>query len=1106
DNTAGARYIYNFNNGRLESDTISLYQTGTLYNGNSSSFNADIETGAITTDTGTIEVFNNTVLEAWGDVTTGDLFIGDSTPITGGTYNQNYSTLNVTEQTTNSAYIGQGGLLDIKTGTVVDATIEGRLTLEGAILNKSNLNIESVINVPQIGELYVLHDGIVLIEGNTEIFDDNGHTGNVYLDGTSALNQGSLILDDTANAVLWVDGTTIIDSYGRLTNNSDGGAGIGFDATGLVTVNANGIIVSDTDSSFEFNDGLTTAGTVDLADDVDAINNSISTLAIEVTAGTTALGTSANVGDANSQDIEISGGTFTTYSDLDVTGDITITGASTVGNFENYTLPVKCQTNILGDLFILSDATMEVNCETSKDLGDLNNAVLVRSASPGGHVDVQGTLILNTNLESESMTIGDSTVGNAGTITHDTIDCETPGWCPNPEDTLNLIVTDQLTLTANSSIDVDDKVYVEATSGSGTRGGSYAGKGQYDGTGTGVVTPPYGNAGVAYTASPRSIEEYGMCGMGGSGGTRCSSLGGGIIHIYAGDTADDTGDDFITETGSLITASGESQLLGGGSGGTINIIAANSITGGAVIRAGGGASTATTGTHDTAGGGGRIYIEHWDENTFKYGSAEFTGVISAIGGLGGVNSVHGGTGTITKRWTHRWGNQKDGMIHIDPLNIATYPIDVVGDGTGTTSYDDRTYISFIASPGIEGIQAENGALVFLASGTNIQQCLDDGSADISFASFMLYNREHTPAATTTCVATPDPPGTLHINNSSTGASTQYEGEYDDTEPHIEDLTAAHSAVYYDGLFDSDEYFPDGPGGQDLNAYQLQIATNPTSLFETDSTIVSGCDLDVQGIADPGHGVRTTDIIIPWSCGQNLVPLTHYFWRIRFRENTGATDLWGLWSETNWFQIDEGGTIVLDACSGGSTFAIGTYDSSTGANFQEDWCDFDTDATTDITISVEKDGALTHSTDSDSTIWDMLSNDKDDDAGTVPSLYEMDGFDNVPSAALNEFGFYLTNVNTPPFLYASDPDFGLPGYNTGYTELESNPTQTTILSTIAGYSNESFRIWLGAFIHGLIPSSTTPPNLYCGNTYTTGPCRTRPGTYEAVFTATIAPIP
>jgi hypothetical protein len=858
--------------------------------------------------------------------------------------------------------------------------------------------------------------------------------------------------------------------------------------------------------------------------------------------------------------------------------DIEVSGSGTTFEFANDdgTSGLDCLTDIHGGFDILDDAVVYVNCETVPAVkvhaGSPGGTTLVQGimylntnletddmiigdGTAGGAGLITHDVISDTGWNPDPATVFVLSVLDSFTLkansfinvnskygTDSTTGSDNRGGTNGGRGQYNLSTGSPITEINSAQVTYEsglgslnfymqtfDFVLGETITGA-TSGATAVIVHQFDSGGTGNLTltevhgvfedDEYINGSVTgvaktngtVTQSQRSIHAFGTCGMN-MGGSRCAGAGGGIVHIYVGDEHAST-DNMTIETGSLITASGASVPIGGGSGGTINIVAKNRIIGGGAIIANGGGSTATTGW-DTAGGGGRIFIEYYDEDTF---GTDFTGGIAAIGGNGAVGGVYGGAGTITKIWNNPWANQKDPVVIIDGFDGAaggTYQIDVAGNGVGTVSTNELTAITWNnTTPGYESVQIENGAQVGIQEGLKLQQCLLDSDAYFyALGTGIVYNREHTTYGTNTCIASPDPVGTLHINNSSTGTSTGLEGEQDDTIPHIQDLTPYMSGIHYDGRFDSDNSLADA-SPQNANLAQIQIATSEHALFAYDDTIVTDCDWEFT-INQSDSGARQ-EIEMDPDCAANLTgapaPGQRYYYRIRFREDTGATDVWGLWSEMNNFYIDESGILDLISCGGtfSGKFDIGTYDSSTGDNYDSDYCNFETEATAPIYIKASKDQRLTSTTNSDVSIWDMNPNDYDPPDATDG----MDGETDTAGDYDNEVGFHLlsTSINNPPFQVQIS--YAGTYYHMNYTFLPDSPT--TIMTSSTGYSNETFIMYLAAYIHGLIPHPTDPinndPTGTCGYTdpvlgdATHDTCTTPSGTYTGTVTLTASTSP
>ena len=1096
------KYIYNYGTGDIDvtgDGNVWLYDR-TYWNGaNGSTLDA----------VGTMKVFGpaaGTTVDNYGHIGTYKLWNGDQPEYIGGIINNNGGgDINVTFDGTDAAQIYDGEINLNSNSTGFD--VAGRMTIKGASTGASSYGkIDATDGTygdrpnSTFGELYILADGTYETEDDVEILNlglGAAQTGTLNMVGTFSypaeftLRPGAPV-QPINESKLYIHGPTYVSNYSVLANysyknNPASWASGGVIALGTIIVYQYGVIGSDADSSFNLLGGLNTNGSVYMLDDVYATQ-------ITQTNGIVQMGHSTNAGITNLPGkLTVSGGTFTSYNHAsletanpDPDGawhDIEITGASTTATFANDdgSGTLVCTNDIHGYLDILNNATVYMNCDQGGN---------VHSGSPGGNTQVEGTLILNTTLTTETMVVGDG-VSASGKVTHDTV---TSSGAEST--TFILWVTDTLTVNSNGEMTVDGKANFYGTGGSNNRGGSYGGIGQYSGT-SGSPYNQYGYMGVP-------DEQFGRCGVTDPSGPVCQGDGGGRMSIFVGDFFGGTHTgELILNSGGTISANGGSAAAGGGSGGNIIIGLANTMSGSGIIRANGGNSTG--GTFDTAGGGGRIFILHYAENTFKPGVADFTGTISAIGGQGSINSLYGGTGTITKWWTNAWGNQNDGTIYVDAFGNLP---DLNGDST--TNSTDQTVIG-MPSPGVESVQAENNAWVNILAGSFLQQCVKDGTSNVSIGSPGAFmNRDHTPVLTTSCLFSPDPPRDLHINNSSTGAGTEYEGEYDDTQPHVVDLTPATTAMYYDARLDSDD--ANLTPTQDAIKYQIQISTNLSDLYTGNNggSIVTNCDLDDLAIPSPGYVTannRTMDIIIPEACGNNLTVNTDYYWRIRLMENTpgGGSDYWGLWSETNTFKIDEGGTIEVDTCNvGGTQFSLGTFNTESSnpltRNFYSDYCTFDTDATVTIYMKTNKGDYLAHTTTGEE-IWDMQTSDDDPISG-------MDGKNRTGAQELNEVGFYIDPASYDPLEFTPGTSFAGPDYDEAYTYLPTRPTSLTILTSSGGYSNKTFIMNIGAFIHALINPAdprSDEPTAYCSLTQTY-PCITKPGDYSSIVNITASTAP
>ena len=112
---------------------------------------------------------------------------------------------------------------------------------------------------------------------------------------------------------------------------------------------------------------------------------------------------------------------------------------------------------------------------------------------------------------------------------------------------------------------------------------------------------------------------------------------------------------------------------------------------------------------------------------------------------------------------------------------------------------------------------------------------------------------------------------------------------------------------------------------------------------------------------------------------------------------------------------------------------------------------------------------------------------------------------------NEVGFHTDNLTGSLISQISNAGTF---YHTNYTFLPNTPT--TIIDSNSGYSNQSFDMWLSAFIHGLIPHPTDPINVdptgTCGyfnlliGQETHDTCTSLSGTYTATVTVTASATP
>ncbi len=197
---------------------------------------------------------------------------------------------------------------------------------------------------------------------------------------------------------------------------------------------------------------------------------------------------------------------------------------------------------------------------------------------------------------------------------------------------VNLRVSGNFTLDAESSVDVSAQGYKsgqtisEFSAASGESGGSYGGSGASD---QGVTNPLYG-----------SEQDPRFFGSGGASG----GAGGGVFRLSAHRAVLNGS---LLANGSPASSGG---YYGGGSGGSL-LINAGSISGNGTVAANGGA-----GYYGGSGGGGRVAVYSWTSNDFP------TEKISANGGTGGAGS--GGNGTVVVRNTPLFGwDSSNALLH-----------------------------------------------------------------------------------------------------------------------------------------------------------------------------------------------------------------------------------------------------------------------------------------------------------------------------------------------------------------------------------------------------------------------------------------------------------
>lgn len=1020
----------------------------------------------------TLNVYANGEYKNYGNTQTLYLRVGDiSNTLAGGTFTNNTDgEITITSTATNAAEVYDGGEVNILSGSD-GFTSSGRLTIQGGT-NPATFDIDGGAlhgaATTYLPELWIKGSGTMTTNDYVEILATGSYTGQLILTGTSG-NIGKLVIQgdtNNGNTSFYVDGETWIGDYGQIQNDSIvTGDGAGFIANDLVSVWSLGTITSDSTSEFQFNNGIYSAGTVTLGDDVASQDNTTSGYSIHVINGTFTMGSATNTGETAGVESEsagivyvASGGVLNSYNHA-IFNDTTVTGSGSEINFEDSKSPIYCQTFINGDLFVLSNGEATVNCTRTSGL--VPRAVKVQPTSPGGHVQVEGTLNINTNLEADTMTIGDG-ASASGTVSHDYVGT---GYITDPASTVfNLYVLDTLTINNNGSINVDAKSSYYDTLMAADHGGSHGGKGQCP---TATPSAPYGQMDA-------TENEFGYRGRG-----RGQQRGGGKATIIVGETVGDASQLIINGS---ISANGGDAEEGAGSGGSINIVAYGKMSGTASIKVNGGDQT-NAAYSDTAGGGGRIFIASFDKSGY-------TGTVAAVGGVEADDTYFAGTGTIFYWNMDIWYNLPKGTLVIDGFGNSA--IDVNRDNS--TTKEDYTYST--EDLDIDSLQIDGGAGMYWwysGSGGNLtleyQQCIADNSGKFvgDTNAFIYYNPDHSQVQTTKCISTPDPPHTLYINNSATGAQSNYPSTKA-SPAHVQDITPATSAIHNDAELDK---VPNNEDTDKAIKYQLQIATTPALLYANGADV---CNIDDQSITTINDDARSVDILIPYaSC--NLEANTNYYWRIKFKDDELSDNGWGLWSYTNWFEVDEYGIIELDECNDGNPgLQLGGYDTELGDNYYTAWCSFVSEASAKAYIKVNKTDYLSQTTTGEE-IWDMEHTDYD--------YAPMDGKD-LSGDEVNEVGFYLTGVNTGTFtVYYAE---ALILFTSAFTYLPTLPT--TILESNSSYYNETFTFNLGTFIHGLINSDTprtSAPVNYCKKDQL-APCITKPGDYDTVLNVTVSTSP
>lgn len=1038
--------------------------------------------------------------------------------------------------------------------------------------NHGEVHQEGLSALISLGELYIENYGYYEINGAYDdpgtLISSVLDTGTTSITGADGFDRSILRINGSQ---FEADSTVDVYAYGQIDNNQirTSSAG-GYVADGLTTVDTNGLITSDNTSTFNFT-GLTAGGEVYIQDDAVITNDLIVNLEGLVNLGFQSVVT-PNVGKVfivrdlimygsstelnnssqltvgrfgNFGDTGINPATFNNFGYTDSSlisaagfnNDITIQKTGTI----NSDGPLYTNDNIIvdaGGTVNLEDDTSDTYCYTAVGLDGTGDLTINQSATDIGKVTVNctrtsvanelavtgtsniyGELELNSGMQTTDMIVGESgsSYPTQGLVTHRLVADITGD--NDPTIVFLLTIGNDLTVNTEGDINVNELSAIKPSGASMPYGGVFGGKGHYS-TVAGIVE---------YGTIESGSQNYGRAGI--DSPDRDLGYGGGKAQVLVYNDAIVNGS---------ITANGQSVIpnldVGGGktydsagSGGSIFLTINGALSGSGDVTANGGSATPDTSglTADAmAGGGGRIYLEYYDKSAY-------TGNVQAFGGTADRDSSvttynkYAGTGTIFYKWINPWANQNDGTLVIDANNnAADVNLDNIFDITDATTLANLTdkYLD------VESVQLENKSKLHLPSGglspggSEVQQCLEESGSTLYLDASLgriYYNRDHGPTTRNVtdgkplCIATPDPADTLYINN-ATGAQTAINAEEGDPIATLLTLIPKFSANHFDGRFDSNNSVADVGSEDPATHFQLEIyetdgayPDTPQYMFN-DNITYRVCNIDTQLLDNStgdqvADGNRMADEQVDFAtCGTNLNTDTTYYYRMRFREEDPANSpYWGLWSQANQFEIDEGGTITLNECGGvGNTqFNIGQYDSSTGDNFDEDYCTFDTDATTTMYIKLDKNNLLTHAVTPVAKIIDMLPYESDPTTG-------MDGIDDSGTET-NEVGFYLDNVNTGEFdvgkFHIGASDY----YTNAYSYLPNNPTNIIVLTSNGGYANETFDMWLGAFINGLIPHGADPigndPTGTCG-TSVTDACTSLDGAYSAKTTFLMSPSP
>lgn len=452
-------------------------------------------------------------------------------------------------------------------------------------------------------------------------------------------------------------------------------------------------------------------------------------------------------------------------------------------------------------------------------------------------------------------------------------------------DSYAYILAGELNLESGASINVSNFIESYDAGGGHNYGGSYGGLGGGGGTTT------FGD--TKYFTQPNydtAVQNpVGMFGFIASSGLT-DAYGGGGIYIEAKKTI------FIEGT---IRANGENNPdngTGAGSGGLIvinhNISHSDlyGFKGTGTIEANGGDGTGTTDSY--GGGGGRIIIKSIlfddpDDDETNPPHYDFTGTIRARGGAINNGSTYAAAGTIVYLGDD---NSPNDTLIVDQENRT------FGSSVYTLIPNEGNYI-------FDRVEARNGADISFANdpATFPVSCFD-------------YNSEVTYPSAGKCVANPDKPDTLYINNSVVGAQSGDE-PWVGAPVLVGDLTPSFSLIARN---------PEN--SSTVSKVRVQVTNDPAD-FDNPSnyrTCPTDCIWDSDVTLSSATSINSRSVDFEYA-GPALSVGTPYYVRMAFYDNSG-TNL-GLWTHRdldNHYNFEINDALWIDPLCIGDSFNITDY--------------------------------------------------------------------------------------------------------------------------------------------------------------------------------------